>query len=466
MMLYLSWLCVILAPTLCAAAELHATPLNISQRLSEVQPGDVLLLAPGLYSCTSGLILATDRVTLRGPSGSSAAILDGGVSEDLLRNRDPQGNQLTRDNRMRYDPVLRINGQGVVVENLEIRHGHVGIQVNGTEGTVRHCHVHHVSQHAIELRADRGLAEGNLVHDAILYNMDGQCLSGGMRDGSPDQNRRRPVLDAAGQPTKRHMDWGQAIQFHGKYRGAEIPTGGTIRDNLVWEIWGEGIAAYHAKGVTITGNLTLNAWRMAYYLQNVDGAELSDNVAVYDPGYRQRTRGLALQAGISLANEYEADLLRRNGDPGAPLIPDGEHLQVLGNTVYGAWYGIHSGDRSRMNRGGLTATRIDGNLILMEVSQPGITLNEALLGPLVCTRNRVWRADGGTLFDVRTPGPRTWEANDPLAVTSATLTQLQQAVAALGVQGQIVSTGGSSALLQEAARGVRAAIAALTKSAP
>jgi hypothetical protein len=53
-----------------------------------------------------------------------------------------------------------------------------------------------------------------------------------------------------------------------------------------------------------------------------------------------------------------------------------------------------------------------------------------------------------------------------LAVTSATLTQLQQAVAALGVQGQIVSAGGSSALLQEAARGVRAAIAALTKSAP
>ena len=458
-MRFLPWLCIILAPTVCSAAELHATPNDFLARVAELQPGDVLLLAPGLYPCPAGLTLAMDGVTLRGPPESAAAILDGGVAEDLLRNRDAQGNQLLRDNGMRYDPVLRLNGQGVVVENLEVRRGHVGIQVNGPDGTVRHCHVHQVSQHAIELRADRGLAEGNLVHDAILYNVDGQCLIGGLRDGSPDQNRRRPVLDAAGQPTKRRMDWGQAIQFHGRYRGAEIPVGGTIRDNIVWEAWGEGVAAYHAKDVTITGNLMLNAWRMAYYLQNVDDADLSGNVAVYDAHYRERTRGLALQAGLSVANEYETDVLRRHGDGNAPLVPDGKHLQVLGNTIVGSWYGIHSGDRSRMNLDGVGTTRIDHNVILMTAPQPGITLNAALLGPLTGTGNRVWRADGGSLFEVHTPGPRTWEGNDPLAVTPPALAQLEQAVEALRAEGQAVSAGGSTARIPAAAAAVRTALA-------
>ena len=112
-----------------------------------------------------------------------------------------------------------------------------------------------------------------------------------------------------------------------------------------------------------------------------------------------------------------------------------------------------------MNLDGVGTTRIDHNVILMTAPQPGITLNAALLGPLTGTGNRVWRADGGTLFEVHTPGPRTWEGNDPLAVTPPALAQLQLAVEALRAEGQAVSAGGSTARIPAAAAAVRTALA-------
>ena len=68
-MRFLPWLCIILAPTVCSAAELYATPDDFLARVAELQPGDVLLLAPGLYPCPAVLTLAMDGVTLRGPPG-------------------------------------------------------------------------------------------------------------------------------------------------------------------------------------------------------------------------------------------------------------------------------------------------------------------------------------------------------------------------------------------------------------
>ena len=71
--------------------------------------------------------------------------------------------------------------------------------------------------------------------------------------------------------------------------------------------------------------------------------------------------------------------------------------------------------------------------------------------------------DGGPLFDVHAPGPRTWEDNAAMAVTPEALIPVQQAIENLRREGQAVSAGASPAGIPAAAAAVRAALARLPR---
>jgi hypothetical protein len=355
---------------------------SLGEGLARLQPGDVLSVRPGVYR-QEQVSVKQDRVRLRkDPSLSGAVVIDGGVSRHLLRNQDRAGRQKASDNGPHFRAVIEVNGHGVTLEGLEVRYGYVGISLRGQRGTVRGCHVHHVGQHGIEVTNDGGRVEDCLVHDANLYNVNGQCLVGGAEPGSgrPDQNTRKKINSPDPRRHGKNMDWGQGITFHGKYREAWAPRGCVIRGNIVWNIWGEGIATYNASDVRMEDNVAINVWRIAYYVQNADDVRLGNNLALYTPDFRARLGDGAMAVAFSFANEYPGDHLRQAEGPGQPWVPDGSNIILRDNVSWRGDYALHSGDRHLVGtRGGIW---VKNNSFLLPAFVPCINLNSSVTGPV------------------------------------------------------------------------------------
>jgi len=365
---------------------------TLEEGLAHLSPGDVLSLRPGFYRQEQVRVMI-DRVTVRkDPAISGTVIIDGGVPLRELQNQDTKGRQKTENNGPLFRPVVQVNGKGVVLENLEIRNGYLGVSMAGEQGTVRGCHVHHVGQHGIEIMNHRGRVEDCLVHDANLYNVNGQCLQDGKEPGKEraNQNARKTINSTDPNRHGKNMDWGQGITFHGKYRGVWAPRGCVLRGNLVWNIWGEGIATFHASDVLMEDNVALNVWRIAYYVQNADQVKLSGNLALYTSDFRTRLGDGAMAVCYSYANEYPAGLLRIAGNASAPLVPDGSDLLLAGNTSWRGDYALHSGDRHAIGTQGGVVVR--ENMFLLPAYEACINLNNSLVGPLRIQDNLLGRS--------------------------------------------------------------------------
>jgi hypothetical protein len=365
---------------------------DLSHPVAKLAPQDILSLRPGLYQQRQLTIATHDVWVRKDPAVPGVVVIDGAVPLHELRNQDEHGRQKTRDNGPFFDPVITVTGNGVVLDGLEVRHGFVGISVRGERARILGCHVHHTGQHGIEVMNHHGLVEDCVVHDANLYNVNGQCLVGGVNPstGQPDQNSRKKISSSDPARHGKNMDWGQGITFHGKYRGAWAPRGCVLRGNLVWNIWGEGIATYNASEVRMENNVALNVWRMAYYVQNADEVVLDGNVALYAHDFRARLGAGAMAVCYSFANEYPADHLRGAAGAAEPLVPDGSDLALVSNVSWRGDYALHSGDHHAIGtRGGIT---VRDNLFLLPSLAPCINLNASLVGSLRIKNNALFRS--------------------------------------------------------------------------
>ncbi len=365
---------------------------DLTHAVAKLAPQDVLSLRPGLYRQRQLTIAANDVWVRKDPAVPGVVVIDGAVPLNELMNQDEHGRQKTRDNGPYFDPLITVTGNGVVLDGLEVRHGFVGISVRGERAKILDCHVHHTGQHGIEVMNHHGLVEDCVVHDANLYNVNGQCLVGGVNPvtGQPDQNSRKKITSSDPARHGQNMDWGQGITFHGKYRQAWAPRGCVLRGNLLWNIWGEGLATYNASEVRMERNVVFNVWRMAYYVQNVDSATLDANLAFYDLAFRVRLGDYAMAVCYSFANEYPADLLRVAKGPDQPLLPDGSDLTLINNLSYGGNYALHSGDRHKLSTRG--RIRVGNNLLIRPARAACINLDTSIAGPVELRNNLLVRA--------------------------------------------------------------------------
>lgn len=383
----------------CHAAGRPIQDGSVDHPWSELAPAvaklvahDVLSIRPGIYR-QSQLIIAVDEVRVRkDPAVPGVVVIDGEVPFHVLMNQDEQGLQKKRDNGPFFDPVIVVTGAGVVLEGLEVRHGFVGISVRGERGQVLACHVHHTGQHGIEITNHHGLVEDCVVHDANLYNVKGQCLVDGIdkATGWPNQNSRKKITSTDPARNGKNMDWGQGITFHGSYLQAWAPRGCVMRGNLLWNIWGEGLASYNAAEVRMERNVAFNIWRMAYYVQNVDSVTLDSNIAFYDRDFRRYLGAQAMAVCYSFANEYPADHLRIAMGADQALVPDCSELTLINNLSYGGDYALHSGDRHPLATRG--RIRVGNNLLMAPVSAACINLNAVAAGPVEIRNNLLIRS--------------------------------------------------------------------------
>ena len=379
------------SPTGSAQAPWRDLPTALSH--SALHAGDTIFVRPGIYR-GSDVWIRTDGVRLtRDPAHAGRVILDGGVAMNDLCNRTADGLQKTTDNGARFTKVLGVaaGADGVTIDGLEVRNGHVGIFTEAVDTRILDCHVHHTSQNGISSTGERTEIAGNIVHDVVLYNLDGQCLTKARRtDGTPDRDARKKVVRADGTVTTTNMDWGQGITCKGDYprdptaNYTKIGADGLIHDNLLWNAWSEGFGTFCSRRTTMASNTAFNIWRMGYYVQNADAAVLDSNLTFF----HDTMDAWALRGNVAFANELDRRFFATAHPTDPFLLPDTSGVVLRNNFLDGGNSGLVSVFGKFINTQTGQQVTISGNLVMRPpASEPCMELGAQVRGLIRVTGN-------------------------------------------------------------------------------
>ena len=239
-------------------------------------PGSVLCLESGVYNQAINVDKsgnAQSPITIRAAPGASP-IIDG---QDKLAGG-------------RWEPLVGLNGDYIVVEGLEIRNSDGrGVILLGTHNTVRRCKVHHIFEAGIYGTGDDSTIEYNEVWETARVNVDNGSGSSG---------------------------WPTAISAARDEAGDKITNRVVIRGNISHDNWGEGIDSYEAEGTLIEGNIVYNNWSVNLYVSDSRNVIVRNNI-VYNAN-PSGGRGGALTIADELSGK-----------------PRSSNVEVTNNIVYG-----------------------------------------------------------------------------------------------------------------------------------
>jgi hypothetical protein len=173
------------------ARQVQANPSNWIGLIEGAQDGDEILLASGVYSLNQYAVQISRQITVRGASGSRAAV--------------------------------RIQGQGYGV-------GSEGFMVHAPNVTIADLTMTAIRNHAISIKGESG-AEAPHVYNVDLFDIGTQHIKGTPGDGVADGV---VACSRIGYSTSgARGDYINAIDIH---RGVNW----SVRDNEIYNIWGDG----------------------------------------------------------------------------------------------------------------------------------------------------------------------------------------------------------------------------------
>lgn len=200
---------------------------------------------------------------------SEAAILDGGTTYPVAD----------------FDFLLLIDGDRCSVQGLEVRNsgiglGHFyngGINARGKSVRVANCVVHDINRQGIQIAGDFSIAENNTVYQTNLVN-------------NPAASNTH--------------DWGSGLACsrneagHALYPG--ICYGATLRNNTVYNNYGEGLSLYEARACVAEDNVVYDNWAVNHYI-----SDALDCVSQRNLVYRSASPAIAIgnTDNIAMADE-------------------------------------------------------------------------------------------------------------------------------------------------------------------
>jgi hypothetical protein len=324
---------------------------TIGKAAGMVQPGDTVYIREGIY-------IEAPQFRISGTETSPVKIMafpgENPIIDGQFSIPGPGG------------ALLGIRGDHVYVSGLEVRNStYAGIFVNGNYDTVDNMYVHHDLGPGIVLwNAHYSTAENNRVWRNSLENEYGK------RGG-----------------------W--SVGLFASHLSSYI----TLRSNVVWENWGEGIGSASADQVTIEQNLTHDNYATNIYISDSTNVVCQRNFVYMDPA--SYVYGYGSNTGIMLGDET--------------YTPTSANITVINNIAFGNhgnfwwWQGSQGGGMHNVlianntfvngsgniseGRGGVIIgegdhqnVRFENNLIQQDgalppiatVNQPGLTYSHNL----------------------------------------------------------------------------------------
>ncbi len=250
------------------AAGTAEFPLNsINAAVSRAKAGDTILVRGGTYH---------EAVTVR-QSGTPAAPIK-------LQAFPGESPVIDGENKLPEDDwyaLIYLQGNYLDASGFELRHSaQRGLVLYGHHTSARQMTVHHTRENGILAQGDYSLVEDCRVYQAALSNYQG--AGNGMWAAG---------LSAARDPAN------------------GITDGATLRRNVVYNNWGEGLSTFEADGTLIEDNVVYDNMHVNLYLSDASRALVQRNL-VYSTGDSVSLFGRAAQ-GIGLANETDRNPLDR-----------------------------------------------------------------------------------------------------------------------------------------------------------
>jgi len=224
--------------------------------------------------------------------------------------------------------LLCVRGDYIIVSGIEVRNSaYMGVFVYGSYDLVKDMYVHHCMQNGILINhGSYSIAERNRVWRNAFSNEygDGNGWSSGLsaaRDG---------VSNA------------------------------TIRNNIVWENWGEGISTYEANGTVIEDNISHDNYSANIYISDSTNVLCQRNMVYMNPD--SYVYGYGANGGIMMGDER--------------FTPPSANITIINNIAFGNhnnfwwWQGVQGG--------GMNNVLIAFNSFVNGYNGSGVTISEGI----------------------------------------------------------------------------------------
>lgn len=254
------------------------SPFLTIQKASEVvSPGDTIYIRAGIYQ-------EIVNFTRSGTGNYNIHILSFPSETPVI-----DGNNCTIPTED-YSSLVTISGDYIEMNGVEIRFSHgMGLLLCGRYDKALSIYSHHNTQNGILITGDNGLVQNSTVYSNCMSNFGGTA-----------------GMNASGLSAARN------------------PNSAVIKDNLVYENWGEGLSTFEANGTLIEGNTVYDNWAANIYISDATNVTLKQNFV-----YQTKDMSPGSQVGILLGDET--------------YNPPSANLQIFNNIVYGCnrnlyWY--------------------------------------------------------------------------------------------------------------------------------
>ena len=253
--------------------------------IQKIKAGDTLFIHGGTYQeyfAVTNSGTQSSPITITNYNGEEV-ILDG------INNTLPSKNSGT--------PMIGVYGDWVTIKNMTIRYaGTFAVYTIGSNVTLENLYVHHNWGGGIILSGEHDVLQNSRIWYNSTMNENGQSSSG----------------------------WGTGASC------ARYPEYCAIRNNTVWQNWGEGVSSFEANASTIEANIVHDNWSANVYISDLTNVVLQRNF-IYASGIMSG----GSQVGIMMGDEK--------------YTPASAYIKIINNIVYGThrnfawWQGTQGG---------------------------------------------------------------------------------------------------------------------------
>jgi hypothetical protein len=274
-----------------------------------------------------------------------------------------------------WGTILEISGNYVQISGLEVRYSNwMGVILSGAHDSASNLNVHHIRETGLLVSGDYGLVENCRVwQNANRNETNSPYGNGGWATG----------LSAARHPN--HV---------------------TLRGNVVYNNWGEGLSTFEANEIVMEDNIVYDNWSANVYISDATNVLFQRNLVYMSP---DSVIQKGLRSGIMMGDEV--------------YNPPSGNITIINNLIYGTNRNLYWWQGSR--GGGMKSVLIANNTFANATKGAGIEIDK---GPHQNVRieNNIVQQDGTLpIADVESTTGLTfstnlWSKTPPSKVSSAT----------------------------------------------
>lgn len=243
--------------------------LTIQKVSNVVSAGDIVYIRAGVYQ-------ESVNFAKSGTEKSHIQILAYPSENPII-----DGNNYTIPNG-EYSPLLTASGNYIEIRGIEIRYSHgMGLVLSGKGDLADKIYSHHNMQNGILITGDYSTVQNSTVYSNCMNNSGGTARA-----------------NASG------------------LSAARKPNFASIKNNVVYENWGEGLSTFEANGTLIEGNVVYDNWATNIYISDATNIILQRNFV-----YQTKDMSHGSQVGILLGDEK--------------YTPPSYNIKILNNIAYG-----------------------------------------------------------------------------------------------------------------------------------